>query len=267
MRRHGARRGPHIKTRQTPRKNPVQNEAKWEPETVRGLSRGKPRRRPAGALRSRSRGISSGCAAHQLGRGRRCGRRAGDGSVGWRASGLHRRQRRRRVCQLARGRRGVRRRRQRPRTHVIVVMHVVRQGIVGGVHVLRRVRRQGRSRREGVLVRCRRWWGNTGAERRGRERAALVRELLGPRAGVRALEESAFVAQDFSRIERRAPPGRCVGGAAVEAPAPDTVAQLRRGVVGIDGRESLPTRIRVHDVGVGMRDLAELRHVRSRSVR
>lgn len=61
-----------------------------------------------------------------------------------------------------------------------------------------------------------------------------MRELFWTRARMSALEETTFVTQDFSWVEVGSAPGRRVGGAAVEAPATNTIAQLRRCIVGVN---------------------------------
>jgi hypothetical protein len=58
-----------------------------------------------------------------------------------------------------------------------------------------------------------------------------VWELLWAGTKMGALKKAALVAEHFTRGEVRTPPSRGVGGAAVEAPSPDTVCELRRGIV------------------------------------
>lgn len=55
-----------------------------------------------------------------------------------------------------------------------------------------------------------------------------------------ALEQSTFVAQNFPMIEVGSSPRRGVGGAAVETPSADAVAQLRSGIIReLDGNTHL----------------------------
>lgn len=75
----------------------------------------------------------------------------------------------------------------------------------------------------------RRFW--TGAHRALCERPAAVRELVRPRPAVRALEQTALVAQHFARAEIRSPPRGGVGGATIVAPTSDPVAKLRRCII------------------------------------
>lgn len=75
---------------------------------------------------------------------------------------------------------------------------------------------------------------STPLQRRRRERTPLVRELLGPGTRVGAFKETALVAEDFARAEVGATPGGGVGGAAVEAPPADPIAELGGGIVRVD---------------------------------
>lgn len=69
------------------------------------------------------------------------------------------------------------------------------------------------------------------------EGPALVGELLWAGTRVRAFEETTLVAEDFARGEVAPPPGARVGGAAVEAPPPHAIAELRRRVVRVHDRD------------------------------
>lgn len=61
-----------------------------------------------------------------------------------------------------------------------------------------------------------------------------MRELLRPGTRVGAFKETALVAEDFAWAEVGAAPGGGVGGAAVEAPPANPIAELGGGIVRVD---------------------------------
>lgn len=114
------------------------------------------------------------------------------------------------------------------------VVRVVRLLVVG----LRRRKTTGRLGVRGHLMLR---WGRAGRGKvGGREWATLVWELIRSRPGVGALEQSTFVAENFPMVKVGSSPRRSVGGAAVETPSANTVAQLRGGVIReLDGNTHL----------------------------